>query len=128
MTTDATTDRLDELLEAMRATALGYPGTVEGISCAGTAIESRTVKAGKRAFLFLRRKEVRIKLEASLGEIQARAAQAPDQWEAGKGGWVKITLEAGAQLELEDARRWIEESYRLMANKTMLKQLDAASD
>jgi hypothetical protein len=119
-----TADSVDALTEAMWDIALGYPGVTEGISCAGTAIESRTAKVGKRGFLFLRRHDARVKVTASLEQLQALAAASPDQYDAGKGGWVKIVFQAGAAPELEDARRWIDESYRGMATKTLLKQLD----
>ncbi len=113
------------LIDAMYAHGLRYPGTVEGISCAGTAIEARTVKVKKRAFVFVRLKDARLKLGDSLSEAKAMAAAAPDQYEASDNGWVKIVFDRGAAPGLDVMRRWIDESYRLMASKTLLKQLDA---
>lgn len=117
--------RVDELLDAMAQHALQYPEVTEGLACAGTAIESRTIITGKKAFLFLRRKEVRMKVGDSFPQLQQLEAAHPDQYEAGKAGWIKITLEAGADPAASDWRRWIDESFRLLATKTRVKKLDA---
>ncbi len=105
--------------------ALGYPEVTEGVACAGTPIESRTAVTGKKTFLFLRRKEVRLKLGDALPEVAELAAVHPDRYEAGKGGWVKITLEAGADPTSDQWQRWIDQSFRLMATKTRVRMLDA---
>jgi hypothetical protein len=118
------TDRIEKLLEEMAQFALRYPDATAGLACAGTAIESRTALTSKRAFVFLRRKEFRMKVGASFAEVEALAAAHPDQYEAGKNGWIKVTLETGADPTAEQWQRWIDESFRLMATKTRVRRLD----
>ena len=120
------TSRIDKLIEAMAQHALRYPEVTEGLACAGTPIESRTILTGKKAFLFLRRQEVRMKVADSLPQIEQLAAAHPDQYERGKARWIKISLEAGADPAASDWRRWIDESFRLFATRTRIKKLDAA--
>ncbi len=102
-----------------------YPEAHEGVACAGTAIESVTVKVKKKAFLFIRDADARFKVSASLDELKRLAAASPDRYEAADNGWIKITFANGATPTEEQANRWIDESYRVMATKTLLKQLDA---
>ena len=45
--------------------ALALPNLETGIACAGTALESRTYRTGKKAFLFVSRQEARLELAAS---------------------------------------------------------------
>jgi len=119
------TERIDALLAAMAEFALRYPEVTEGVACAGTPIESRTVLTGKRAFVFLRRKEVRMKVGDAFAEVAALAEAQPNRYEAGKGGWIKVVLEAGADPTADEWQRWIDESFRLMATKTRIRKLDA---
>lgn len=42
----------------------------------------------------------------------------------GKHGWVVVRFQEGDEVPLEDVRGWIVESYRAVAPKTLLKQLD----
>ncbi len=42
-----------EPVEALRKLALALPEVEEGVSCAGTALERRTVKVRDKAFVFL---------------------------------------------------------------------------
>jgi len=102
-------------MQALRKVALRYPGTEEGVACEGTPIESRTVKARNRAFLFLTVGHARLKLRESLPEATKLASKRPDQLQVGSGGWVKASLEADGSTPVDVLERWIGESYRLMA-------------
>jgi hypothetical protein len=102
-------------MQALRKAALRYPGTEEGVACEGTPIESRTVKARNKAFLFLTVGHARLKLRESLPEATKLAQKKPDQLQVGAGGWVKATLSADGSTPLDVLERWIGESYRLMA-------------
>ena len=85
--------------------ALALPDVEQGIACAGTALESRTYRTGKSAFLFVSAKDARLKLEASAAE--ARELGFP----VGTGGWVKLSLEALPSAAV--VRRWVAESHGL---------------
>ena len=101
-------------MQALRKAALLYPGTEEGVACEGTPIESRTVKAQKKAFLFLTIGHARLKLRESLPEAANLAKKQPDQFQVGSGGWVKASLMADGSTPLDVLERWIAESYRLI--------------
>ncbi len=102
-------------MQALRKAALHYPGTEEGVACEGTPIESRTVRARNKAFLFLTVGHARLKLRESLPEATRLAQKRPDQLQVGSGGWVKASLGADGSTPIDVLERWIGESYRLMA-------------
>jgi hypothetical protein len=102
-------------MQALRKVALRYPGTEEGVACEGTPIESRTVKARNKAFLFLTVGHARLKLRESLPEATKLSRKRPDQLQVGSGGWVKASLGADGSTPVDVLERWIGESYRLMA-------------
>jgi YjbR len=107
---------MTELVRTLRDTALRLPNTTEGIACAGTALESRTIKTNDKAFVFLRGTEARLKLAGSLPEARRMAAKQPAQYTAGAGGWVKIVFAADTPRDV--LARWIAESYQLMGGGT----------
>ncbi len=102
-------------MQVLRRAALRHPGTEEGVACEGTPIESRTVKARNKAFLFLTIGHARFKLRESLPEATKLAQTRPDRIQVGSGGWVKASLSADGSTPLDVLERWIGESYRLMA-------------
>src|SRR5262245_7280694 len=109
--------RGDVSVQTLRKLALRHPGTEEGVACAGTALESRTVRAGKRAFLFLRPGELRLKLRESLPEAAKLASKDSNSYSVGANGWVKAAFDAGG-VPLDTLAKWIDESYRLIAGGT----------
>lgn len=89
------------------------PEVEVGIACAGTALESRTYRVKGKAFLFVSREHLRLKLESSIGEARQHGA------EVGTGGWTKLALDAlpsGALL-----KRWIAESHALLGTNAPRK-------
>ena len=60
-------------MKALRSLALKYPDCEEGIACKGTAIECSTFKVKGKAFLFVGRTEVRLKLADSIAEARKLA-------------------------------------------------------
>jgi hypothetical protein len=100
---------------AVRTAALGLPGVEEGVACEGTAVESRTFKIRKKAFLFVRRANVMLKLGASADEAAGLASK-DARYRIGAGGWLTVTLgDRTAPPPLALMTRWIAESYRLYA-------------
>jgi hypothetical protein len=104
------------IMQALVDCALGLPDTEEGIACAGTAIESHTVKTKKKAFLFVRSTEARLKLAASLREAGRFATEEPTRYSVGANGWVLIRFEGPADYPVDVLKRWVQESYSLFAN------------
>ena len=99
--------------------ALSLPETEDGIACAGTALESITVKTKKKAFLFLRETEARLKLADSLKEAADMAAKEPARYSVGAHGWVLIRLEGPAAYPIEVLKRWVHESYSLCGSSNV---------
>ncbi len=91
-----------------------HPGVEEGVACAGTKLESRTLKVRGKAFAFFKPASLMFKLGESLAEARALAAESPEQWRAGAGGWVEVKA-TGGRLPLAQLRRWLAESYALFA-------------
>ena len=103
-------------LQALRRFALRLPDTEEGVACEGTALESRTVKTRRKAFLFLRPTEARLKLGGSLQDAIARASKDPSRYSVGTGGWVLVKLDDSSD-RLDVLERWIAESHGLVGVK-----------
>ncbi len=112
-----------EPMDALRKIASKYPEAEEGIACEGTAAECRTVKARNKAFLFLGETHVMLKLRESLDEAASYAAREPGCCKVGAQGWVKLTFGDGASPPLEVLKRWIDESYRLIAPSQLVALL-----
>ena len=116
-----------KIKQTLQKLALRYPEAQEGIACAGTALESKTIKVGNKAFLFLGEKDVRLKLGESLAEAAKLAAKVPGRYEVGVHGWVKLTFSNDETPPLDLLKRWIDESYRLLAPKKLLALLPERS-
>lgn len=85
------------------AIARALPGVGEGTACAGTALESRTWTVNGKAFLFVAKKDARLKLTTSAAVAHTNG------FAVGANGWVKLPLD-----ELPPAatvKRWIAESH-----------------
>jgi predicted DNA-binding protein (MmcQ/YjbR family) len=95
--------------KALRQAALRHPETEEGVACEGTPLEKRTVKVKGKAFLFLGATDAMVKLDASRAEAKRLGLK------VGSGGWVKVTFDGATKVET--LKKWIDESYRLMAPK-----------
>ena len=111
---------------ALRTLALRYPGVEEGVACEGTKLEKRTLKVGKKAFLFLGPADAMLKLRSSVGEAARLAAKEPDRFKIGANGWATIRF-GGEVIPLALLKKWVDESYRLFAGQDLVAELDAAA-
>jgi hypothetical protein len=114
--------RVSAPMKALRRAALRHPDTHEGVSCEGTSLEKRTVKAHNKAFVFLGVADVMVKLRESLPEAKRLARKEPDRYRAGAHGWVKASLAEDEEPLLSLLVRWIDESYRLMTADEPLRK------
>jgi predicted DNA-binding protein (MmcQ/YjbR family) len=87
-------------------------------------------KVGKKIFVFFGHDDetkpslVTVKLAESHGHALAIEGAAPTGYGLGRAGWVNVPVRAeGVTLEL--LRDWIEESYRIVAPKRLVAELDA---
>lgn len=116
-----------DVLQVMRRVALSYPQAELGVACQGTALESSTVKARDKAFLFISgvgpSYTVRLKLCQSQSEAMQLAANEPGRYKLGAHGWTTISFSDSEPPPIERIKRWIDESYRAIADKKLLALL-----
>ena len=108
---------MEGAIEALRQLALRLPETEEGIACEGTAVEKRTIKVRKKAFLFLGAGDAMLKLRDSLPEAARLASKEPLRCKAGASGWVTVKARNDRVTPKSLLRKWVEESYGLFAPK-----------
>lgn len=105
--------------------ALAYPETNASGACVRTAIRVR-----KKGFIYIGVKESEynalFKLGPSLDEASALAAEAPANYQVGKTGWVTVRFSHEEAPPAGLMERWMEESFRITAPKTVLKAWEAA--
>jgi predicted DNA-binding protein (MmcQ/YjbR family) len=107
---------------SLRKYALSYPGTTEEFPW-----EHRVFKVNKKIFAFLDFKEgvasLTVKLPKSGKQVLKSSWAEPTGYGMGKHGWVSCEFEE-AELPVGKVRGWIDESYRAIAPKKLVKQLD----
>jgi predicted DNA-binding protein (MmcQ/YjbR family) len=90
----------------------------------------RVVKVGKKIFLFLsgpdsERSVITAKLPESGDHARSYPDAAPTRYGLGKHGWVTVYVDRVPVEEREVLFDFVEESYRAVATKTLVKRLDA---
>jgi predicted DNA-binding protein (MmcQ/YjbR family) len=115
-----------EVAESVREFALRLPGAVEEYPWG-----ERVAKVNKKVFVFLGMEATdevyrfSVKLPASRDEALALSGAEPTGYGLGKSGWVTISIAPGSRPDLNLLLQWIEESYRAIAPKKLVAQLDA---
>jgi hypothetical protein len=109
---------VSELAKILRTTAMELPDTEEGIACAGTSLEKRTIKVRGKAFLFVGQADAMLKLSESLPMATKVAGEHPDHFKVGAHGWTTIRFAWSEALPINTLQSWIGESYRLFATLT----------
>jgi predicted DNA-binding protein (MmcQ/YjbR family) len=108
--------------EAVHEFALGLPGAWEDHPWGETV-----VKVGKKVFVFLGMGEdgggCSVKLRESQDQALAAPGAEPTGYGLGKAGWVSVPFK-GRSPALGLLCDWVEESYRLVAPKKLIKELD----
>ena len=90
----------------------------------------RVVKVGKKIFVFLsgpesERPVVTTKLPESRDHALSYPEAFPTRYGLGKHGWVTLFVDTVPDEEREVLLDFVEESYRAVATKTLVKRLDA---
>ena len=117
------TDRVTtKLLKA----ALAYPEAWEDHPWGETVVKVR-----KKVFVFLGHPDdpnvdfgLSVKLPESKDFALTLPYTAPTGYGLGKAGWVSATFTKGTKPDVELLLEWLDESYRAVAPKTLVKQLD----
>ena len=84
------------------------------------------MKVGKKIFVFLGDVDAptgcAVKLRESQDAALALPAAEPSGYGLGKAGWVNVPFKGSPSVGI--LRDWVEESYRLVAPKTLVRELD----
>lgn len=118
---------LPDAARELREFALGLPGATEDFPWG-----ERVAKVGGKVFVFLGLDPkpdgpmgLSVKLPSSAAEALDLPFAKPTGYGLGKAGWVSATFEAGDRAPVAILKAWIEESYRAVAPKKLVVQLDS---
>src|SRR5262245_33140679 len=114
--------------ETLRGFALQLPGAFED-----NPWGDHVVKVGKKIFVFLglpESNEARLYVGVKLPQTGPYALQmpfvSPMAYGLGKHGWVSVDIPTDTDPPVDLLLEWIEESYRALAPKRLIAQLDQA--
>jgi len=112
---------------ALREFALGLPGAWEDFPW-GESV----AKVGKKVFCFLGVVDPKqhplgmtVKIPGLAPAVTSLEACELAGYGLGKSGWVHVRFAAADCPPLDELREWVEDSYRLVAPKKLVKELDA---
>jgi predicted DNA-binding protein (MmcQ/YjbR family) len=104
--------------DAIREFALGLPGAWEDHPWG-----DQVVKVGKKIFVFLGDDGYSVKLRESEDHALGVRGAEPTGYGLGRAGWVSVPF-TGRPPSLGILCDWVEESYRLVAPKKLVRELD----
>jgi predicted DNA-binding protein (MmcQ/YjbR family) len=111
----------DTLVSALRAHGMTYPGA----HVKSPWPEHLDLAVKEKTFAFLpapgQAFHVTLKLPFTGEGVRERQGAAPTGYGLGRSGWV--TLTDPASVTLDELKDWLDESYRAVAPKTLVKQL-----
>jgi predicted DNA-binding protein (MmcQ/YjbR family) len=120
----AAKNRLTAAEAALRTCALGYPQATEDHPWGESAF-----KVKGKVFLFMSRHDgglnLSMKLPVSGAEALGLPFASPTGYGLGKSGWVTARFEAGDEVPVELIREWVDESFRAVAPKRVVAELEA---
>ena len=110
----------------LKALCAAYPGAWEDHPWGDTVF-----KVKKKVFCFLGTHDdgafsFAVKLPHSAPAALTLPFAAPTPYGLGRAGWVSSTFAKGKRAPVPLLKQWLDEGYRAVAPKTLLKQLDAA--
>jgi predicted DNA-binding protein (MmcQ/YjbR family) len=111
--------RVTDLLDRLTAFALSLPGAWEDFPWG-----DRVAKVGRKVFVFLGSQGITVKLRESHGHALSLEGAKPTRYGLGPSGWVDVPI-GTPDVTLDLLQDWIEESYRIVAPKRLVAELDA---
>ncbi len=109
----------------LRAHGLGFPEAVEDFPWGHTALKVRN-----KTFAWLDETDgalsLTVKLPVSRDFAETFDFAAPAGYGLGRSGWISCRFAPGEEPDLELMKRWLAESYRAVAPKTLGALLSAA--
>ena len=107
----------------LRAHALSYPEAVEEFPWG-----ERAIKVKAKAFLFMRASgnalSFSVKLPHSAADALETPGAEPTGYGLGKHGWVTVKVDSSRDAATSSYENWIDESYRAVAPKKLVAQLE----
>lgn len=113
-----------ELRNHLLALALGLPGAWQDTPWDDDLV----AKVGKKIFVFLgspTRPGISVKLPDSADQALGLECCTPTSYGLGRHGWVSVDLAARSCPDRGVLEDWVEESYRAVAPKKLISELDA---
>ncbi|WP_372365198.1 MmcQ/YjbR family DNA-binding protein [Candidatus Uabimicrobium sp. HlEnr_7] len=109
------------IIQQIRECILQYPEVQESTVC-----NRISFKVNKKNVVFVGEKnnDLMVKLESSLPQIEKLEKKYPENYKVGKHGWTTIVLSGENPPSFSVIREWLDESYRLLTPKKLLKLLD----
>jgi predicted DNA-binding protein (MmcQ/YjbR family) len=118
--------RLEPFELALREAGMGYPEVTEEFPWG-----HRTLKVKGKAFVFLTLTgeglSMSVKLPQSNGAALMLPFVQPTGYGLGKSGWVSASFGARDTPPLDMLRKWLDESYRAVAPKKLVAQMDSGA-
>jgi predicted DNA-binding protein (MmcQ/YjbR family) len=109
--------------ETLRIHGLSFPQATEDFPWG-----HRALKVKGKAFVFMAREGDELSLSVKLPQSQAVALMLPfaepTGYGLGKSGWVSARFAKAEKPPLDVLKLWIEESYRAVAPRTLVKAMD----
>src|SRR4051812_39999441 len=109
----------------LRARAMKYPEATEDFPWG-----ERAIKVRGKAFLFLRAEGDTVSFSVKLPRSAVDALELPfvepTHYGLGKHGWVTATVDASQDAPLATFEGWLNESYRAVAPKRLVAELEAS--
>ena len=120
-------NNLPDVAAAVREFALALPEAYEDFPWG-----EREIKVNKKVFVFLSKKDddlgeafgLSVKLPTSGADALELEFTEPTGYGLGKSGWVTARFVRGERAPVELLERWVEESYRAVAPKKLIAELD----
>ncbi|MGH9134988.1 MAG: MmcQ/YjbR family DNA-binding protein [Ilumatobacteraceae bacterium] len=112
------------VMASIESFALGFPG-----AWSDSPWGDSVVKVGKKIFVFLGdadRSVISVKVPESLDHALSFDGATPTGYGLGKAGWVSIPVTSVLDGDLEVLHDFVEESYRTVAPKKLIKELDGS--
>lgn len=111
----------------LRECALGYPEATEDFPWG-----HRAIKVKKKAFVFMGTSDsgefgLSVKLPQTAGMAVSLPFCRPAGYGLAKSGWVDVVMNGARRPPLELVKQFIDESYRAVAPKTLVKRLDVTA-
>ena len=115
------------LMASLESLALGFPG-----AWADNPWGDSVVKVGKKIFVFLgdtpEQQMITVKVPESHEHAMSFKGAAPTGYGLGKAGWVTIPVSGLGADDAEVLHDFVEESYRNIAPKKLITELDAQNE